>query len=199
MGRAIRVDYRPGNKYIGGIVYRRYGLISRRALLPLSGGRTMSKRVILADAAGGGREAAVSAEPPGSIYLTDGRYLGELHSLMIDDNTGLVEALIVRTSLLDDIRRGFLWLSEPIETGSRRQSYHSAYMKPRKGCERIELGYQGMVLAASSEWRLRHDHQPDRTIAGKDDDEKGKKHGPPLPQADRGRSILTRRFGGPPS
>lgn len=113
MGRAIRVDYRPGNKYIGGIVYRRYGLISRRALLPLSGVRTMSKRVILADPEGGGREAAVSAEPPGSIYLTDGRYLGELHSLMIDDNTGLVEALIVRTSLLDDIRRGFLWLSDP--------------------------------------------------------------------------------------
>lgn len=113
MGRAIRVNYRPGSKHIGGIVYRRYGLISRRALLPLSGVRTMSKRIILADPGGGGREAAVPAESPGSIYLTDGRYLGELHCLMIDEYTGSVEALIVRTSLLDDMRRGFLWLSDP--------------------------------------------------------------------------------------
>lgn len=117
LGRAIGVDYHPGNKCIGGIICRRFGLFNRRILLPLESMRTMSAHVILADpfALSSTKNLArrIPEEPTGSIYLSDGRYLGEIYSLMLDEYTGAVEALVVRTSLMDDMRKGFLWLNDP--------------------------------------------------------------------------------------
>ena len=112
MGRAIRAEYRPGNKYITGIVFRTFGLFSAQALLPLACVRTLSARIILADP-DERTTGRVTREQPGSIYLSNGRYLGELFCLMLEEYTGLVRSLVIRTSLIDDMRSGYVWLDEP--------------------------------------------------------------------------------------
>ena len=110
MGRAIRAEYRPGNRYITGIVFRTFGLFSTQALLPLPAAYA-GLRIILADP-DERTTGRVAREQPGSIYLSNGRYLGEL---LPDDReyTGLVRSLVIRTSLIDDMRSGYVWLDEP--------------------------------------------------------------------------------------
>lgn len=119
IGRVEDVCYCPGDRQIGGLTYHKTGFMSRRGYLPLGCLRSMSGTVVLARDVPEGMPDRLPRSGPKSVFRSDGRYLGELVSLMLDEVSGTVKAAVISTSLVDDMRRGLIWMEQPQRMAAR--------------------------------------------------------------------------------
>ena len=124
MGKVCGVDYRPGEKWLRGLVVEVGGLRRQRRYLRREDIWLMGRRVVLA--AGPLRVLPAETHLPDAVYTPDGQLWGRISALQIDPATCQVGLAEVHVSLAEDLLHGCRLVQAPAELAVRddRVLYH---------------------------------------------------------------------------
>lgn len=117
LGKICGVDYRPGEKWLRGLLVETGGLRRQRRYLRRSDIWLLGQHVVLA--AGPLRVMPAETRLPDRIYTPDGQLWGRINALQIDPSTGQVGHAEVRVSLLEDLTQGCRLVHAPAELAVR--------------------------------------------------------------------------------
>jgi uncharacterized protein YrrD len=133
LGKVCGVDYRPGEKWIRGLVvdagrFRRVKRYARRGDIVLLG-----RHAVVVD--GPLRVLPAQVRMPNAIYTPDGQLWGRIGALRIDPATAQVGRAEVRVSLVEDLVSGCRTVDAASELAIRenRVMYHPPENESQEG------------------------------------------------------------------
>ena len=104
LGKVVDVDYRPGEKWLRGLVVETQGLRQRKRYLRREDIWLLGSHVVLAS--GDLHVLPGQRRMYRDVYTPDGQLWGSINSLWIDPATGQITQAEVRISLLEDLTQG---------------------------------------------------------------------------------------------
>ena len=124
LGKVCGVDYRPGERWLRGLLVETGSLRRQRRYLRRDDIWLLGRHVVLA--AGPLRVLPAQTRLFDAIYTPDGQLWGSISALQIDPATGQVGQAEVRISLLEDLTHGCRLVQAPTELAVRdnRVLYH---------------------------------------------------------------------------
>jgi len=124
MGKVCGVDYRPGEKWLRGLVVESLGLRRQKRYLRREDIWLLGQHVVLA--AGPLRVLPAKTQLPDAVYMPDGQLWGRINALQIDPASGQISQAEVRVSLMEDLIHGCQLVQASSELAVRddRVLYH---------------------------------------------------------------------------
>ena len=104
LGKVCGVDYRPGEKWIRGLIVETGGLRRSRRYLRRADITLLGTHVVMTD--GPLRVLPAQANCPSAVYTPDGQLWGRISALQIDPATAQVGQAEVQVSLFEDLAHG---------------------------------------------------------------------------------------------